>query len=402
MSPEAQARDEEYRVLIKDGLARLKRDYDGPFCAERVCVEDFGRRGRKRKRKRGRKGMADDGDGDGGGRMEGGESTALKGEGRGEQVGVRNEPQLKAIASSSFALELEGSLSPLVLPLDSEVDTISSIDDIYNRPVTNASLTTSATLKINDISTSPQHSSAAAANFSIPPRSTFCLYHLESKSAASVLTSLAEATASRRFDLVVLDPPWPNRSVRRRQAYSTSENTSTDEANDPFSTIVPILAPLLAPNGRVAVWLTHRETVRAQALAALESWGMEVVEEWVWAKITSRGELVYDVEGTWRKGWEVLLVGRKRAAREKGAEISRPAEEEKVKRRLICAVPDVHSRKPCLKKVFEEWLELADGDCMTLEVFARSLVEGWCSIGDEVLKFQWEGWWMHEQEQPHE
>jgi hypothetical protein len=30
------------------------------------------------------------------------------------------------------------------------------------------------------------------------------------------------------------------------------------------------------------------------------------------------------------------------------------------------------------------------------EFFARSLTAGWDAVGNEVLKFQWEGWWRQD------
>ena len=63
---------------------------------------------------------------------------------------------------------------------------------------------------------------------------------------------------------------------------------------------------------------------------------------------------------------------------------------------MIAAVPDVHSRKPCLKSLIEEAFEFKAGEYRALEVFARGLVAGWWSWGDECLRFQWEGWWCEE------
>jgi len=58
----------------------------------------------------------------------------------------------------------------------------------------------------------------------------------------------------------------------------------------------------------------------------------------------------------------------------------------------VAAVPDLHSRKMCLKEVLEGMGLLREGH-RGLEVFARHLVKGWCSWGDEVLKFSWDGCW---------
>ena len=59
------------------------------------------------------------------------------------------------------------------------------------------------------------------------------------------------------------------------------------------------------------------------------------------------------------------------------------------------SVPDLHSRKPCLKELIETLL-LDANHYRALEVFARHLVAGWWSWGDECLKFNWEGNWRFE------
>ena len=82
----------------------------------------------------------------------------------------------------------------------------------------------------------------------------------------------------------------------------------------------------------------------------------------------------------WKKPYEILLVGKKTEHKAK-----------QPRRRVIIAVPDLHSRKPCLKHLVEKLL-LWPG-CSGLEVFARNLVSGWMSWGNEVLKYQWTGMW---------
>ena len=143
-------------------------------------------------------------------------------------------------------------------------------------------------------------------------------------------------------------------------------------------------------------WITHRKLARNAALRAFRAWGVELVEEWIWAKVAAKGDPVVDLEGTWRRAWEVCLVGRKR---EDGGVLVDDQEGEgevtemrDVKRRVIVAVPDVHSRKPCLKEMLDNMLP-EHADLRVLEVFARHLVAGWMSWGDEVLKFQSKEHW---------
>ncbi|KAK1244886.1 hypothetical protein MKX08_004515 [Trichoderma sp. CBMAI-0020] len=179
-----------------------------------------------------------------------------------------------------------------------------------------------------------------------------------------------------QFRLMVLDPPWPNRSARRKKAgrYNTASNLS--EIENLLSSI-PV-ASHLASDGLVAMWITNKSSVldlvtSSQGLFA--SWGLELVTQWTWLKITSSGEPLFDIESTWRKPWETLLVAKRIGAKAPGT----------LKPRVILAVPDVHSRKPNLRRLFEEYL---GQDYIALEVFARNLTSGWWSWGDQVLQFQ--------------
>ena len=50
-------------------------------------------------------------------------------------------------------------------------------------------------------------------------------------------------------------------------------------------------------------------------------------------------------------------------------------------RRIVVAVPNLHSQKPCLKGMFGR-----EEEERVLEVFARGLVQGWWGWGDQALR----------------
>jgi N6-adenosine-specific RNA methylase IME4 len=62
-----------------------------------------------------------------------------------------------------------------------------------------------------------------------------------------------------------------------------------------------------------------------------------------------------------------------------------------VEGKVIVSVPDVHSRKPNLRGLFEG---LLPERYEALEVFARNLTAGWWAWGDEVLLFQRRECWV--------
>ena len=179
-----------------------------------------------------------------------------------------------------------------------------------------------------------------------------------------------------QFKLVVLDPPWPNRSARRKtNNYATA--VGLEGVRDLLS-LVPVPS-CLSSDGLAAVWVTNAPRF-ADLLTStggiFEKWGLELVGEWTWLKVTTRGEPIYAVESAWRKPWERLLIARRR-----GSSTIVPGGE----RRVIITVPDIHSRKPNIRGLFND--SFGPG-YPALEVFARNLTAGWWSWGDETLRFQ--------------
>lgn len=220
-----------------------------------------------------------------------------------------------------------------------------------------------------------------------------------------------------QFPLIILDPPWPNRSARRAGHYNISYGLS--EIGNLLSGI-PIRNKL-EKNGLVGVWITNKDIFRDLLLGkdgergVFGKWGIELVEEWAWLKVTTNGEPMSPIDGTWRKPFETLLVGRKIPREEintdlcevgSKTELDEASDETKgeeeigksgeqpsvqptpVKRRVIIAVPDMHSRKPNLMTLFAPLLPSSPVPPQCLEVFARNLTANSWAWGDEVLKFQ--------------
>ncbi|KKO99351.1 hypothetical protein THAR02_08536 [Trichoderma harzianum] len=185
-----------------------------------------------------------------------------------------------------------------------------------------------------------------------------------------------------QFKLVVLDPPWPNRSVRRKKTGSYNIAYNLTEIQQ---LLLSIPVPLhLAPDGLVAIWITNKSSVFdlvTSPRGLFASWGLELVTQWTWLKITSSGEPIFDMESTWRKPWETLLIAKRIGAKARSG----------LKPKVIVAVPDVHSRKPSLRFLFEDVL---GRDYAALEVFARNMTSGWWSWGDQVLRFQAAEHWI--------
>jgi len=234
-------------------------------------------------------------------------------------------------------------------------------------------------------------SSGTSMTFHIPPCSTFVLSTLPPPTLSTT------PIPSRGFDLILLDPPWPNRSARRRGAYSTVKSV-TQAINMLHGLNLGAYLPATNEGGTVCIWCTNKPSVRAAAISYLADLGLSVVEEWIWIKVTTQGMPVLPIEGIWRKPWEVLLIGQQQpitqttSKRMDEHQYNPFREAITVRRRVIAAVPDEHSRKPCLKELFETLLCLP-AEYEALEVFARNLSAGWHAWGNEVLLLNWEGFW---------
>ncbi|PMD16103.1 MT-A70-domain-containing protein [Hyaloscypha hepaticicola] len=183
-----------------------------------------------------------------------------------------------------------------------------------------------------------------------------------------------------KFDLIILDPPWPNRSARRKKSYGILYGNHEIKA---LLSSLP-LADHLTEDASIGIWVTNKPAFRDMVLGEgglFEGWGVQLVEEWIWLKVTSAGEPISELGSMWRKPYEILLVGRRGAFPDSD-----------VKRRVLVGVPDLHSRKPNLKSIFEQVMKKKEYEA--LEIFARNLTSGWWAWGNEVLKFQSDECWI--------
>jgi hypothetical protein len=109
--------------------------------------------------------------------------------------------------------------------------------------------------------------------------------------------------------------------------------------------------------------------------------------------VTTHGEPVLNLSSSFRKPYEILLIGRK-TSKERIIDVP--------ELKVIIGVPTYHSQKPCLKgnsvpvaqihhlEIFDELVPDGYRGC---ELYARNLVEGWMSVGDECLKFMRHDYW---------
>lgn len=203
------------------------------------------------------------------------------------------------------------------------------------------------------------------ATYLIPPRSSFIMGSMTDNS----LQQLSEhVSLSDGVDLIVIDPPWPNKSVHRSSKYETQD------IYDLFS--LPI-SDMIKDDTLVAIWVTNKPKFRTFIIKKLfPSWQLECVSEWVWLKLTTQGECIFPIDSEHKKPYEQLIIGQ----RKKTSTIP--------EKHIIASVPSLrHSRKPPLQDVLIPFLSNKEKP-VCLEMFARCLTPGWISWGNECLKFQ--------------
>uniref|UniRef100_G1LU81 Methyltransferase 4, N6-adenosine n=1 Tax=Ailuropoda melanoleuca TaxID=9646 RepID=G1LU81_AILME len=130
----------------------------------------------------------------------------------------------------------------------------------------------------------------------VPPKSSFLL------SDISCMHPLLNCR--KTYDVIVIDPPWQNKSVKRSNRYSYLSPLQIKQ--------IPV-PKLAAPNCLVITWVTNRQKhLRFVKEELYPSWSVEIVAEWHWVKITSSGEFVFPLDSPHKKPYEGLILGRVR------------------------------------------------------------------------------------------
>jgi len=186
-----------------------------------------------------------------------------------------------------------------------------------------------------------------------------------------------------QFKLIVMDPPWPNKSAKRAKKYKMLPKKSLDDlARIPLQLLMDTEWGCI-----VAVWITNdpeiEEFVREELF---QIWDLTYLATWIWVKVTACGNLISRVNNPRRKPFEKILVGFRPGIKGQCGGNGTPTHEQ-VPNHAVVSVPREHSRKPSLEAQFAPLIPEYE-QAQKLEMFAREIFPGWTSIGNEVLKFQ--------------
>ncbi|XAR61798.1 mRNA (2'-O-methyladenosine-N(6)-)-methyltransferase [Bertholletia excelsa] len=214
--------------------------------------------------------------------------------------------------------------------------------------------------------------------FIIPRKSCFYMSNL------GQIHSLIPADSDFGFNLILVDPPWENSSAHQKRKYQTLPNR--------YFLSLPIKRLTHTGGALLALWVTNREKLRDFVENELfPMWGVKYMATFFWLKVNADGSLISELDLFHHRPYECLLVGHCQGEAD-GCEYlvnfkTIPDNQ------VFISVPGDYSRKP---PVGELLLEYVPGfkPARCIELFAREMIAGWTSWGNEPLHFQESGYFI--------
>ncbi|CAF4754551.1 unnamed protein product, partial [Rotaria socialis] len=106
-----------------------------------------------------------------------------------------------------------------------------------------------------------------------------------------------------KYSFIVLDPPWMNKSVRRKHPYNWSD--LSDIKNLPIEHLINRTQSSL-----VCCWSTNCDKIEDFIKNDLfNKWNCQYLTTWYWLKITQSGEPILDLTSLDKKSYETLILG---------------------------------------------------------------------------------------------
>ncbi|KAJ4819606.1 Methyltransferase-like protein 2 [Rhynchospora pubera] len=205
----------------------------------------------------------------------------------------------------------------------------------------------------------------------LPPKSLFLMSDLRQ------VRKLIAGDSAEGFNLIVIDPPWENGSARQKAMYPTLPNR--------HFMYLPVKELAHSDGALVALWITNRQKLQDFVVKdLLPAWGISHATPFYWLKVKPDGSLIGDLDLFHHRPYELLLLGYVNV--DFNSECMKTIKHLK-ESRVIISVPGAYSRKPPLGKLLEEYIP-GQRPSRCIELFARELVAGWTSWGNEPLHFQ--------------
>ncbi len=156
-----------------------------------------------------------------------------------------------------------------------------------------------------------------------------------------------EANKRKGFDVIVLDPPWKNRSAKRGKKYVVFNFPSHiyrySALNHSDLRKIPIPQLGNKEGCIIFVWVTNKETYQRYIKENLfPFWKIEYCSTWYWLKVANTGEPVAPIDSVHRKPYEPLIVGTL-------GNVEQSLKSALKDTKILCSVPGIHSKKPPMK-----------------------------------------------------
>ncbi|KAM3304744.1 methyltransferase-like protein 2 isoform X1 [Capsicum chacoense] len=231
----------------------------------------------------------------------------------------------------------------------------------------------------------------------IPKRSCFYMSDLQQ------IDSLIPADSDCGFNLIVIDPPWENGSARQKVRYPTLPNR--------YFLSLPVKELCHTSGALLALWVTNREKLRDFVENDLfPKWGVTYAASFYWLKVKANGILTGELDLFHHRPYECLLLGYckgkvglsyalelpllKRILFFTSPCLLQDTHSGKLTRmnpipdnRVFISVPGDYSRKPPIGELLLDYVP-GPMPARCVELFAREMIAGWTSWGNEPLHFQ--------------
>ncbi|CAN4093806.1 unnamed protein product [Withania somnifera] len=192
------------------------------------------------------------------------------------------------------------------------------------------------------------------------------------------IDSLIPADSDCGFSLIVIDPPWENGSAHQKLRYPTLPNR--------YFLSLPVKQLCHTSGALVALWVTNREKLRGFVQNDLfPKWGVTYAASFYWLKVKANGMLTGELDLFHHRPYECLLLGYCDGKDTHSGNLTRlnPIPDN----RVFISIPGDYSRKLPIGELLLDYVP-GSMPARCVELFAREMIAGWTSWGNEPLHFQ--------------
>ena len=178
---------------------------------------------------------------------------------------------------------------------------------------------------------------------------------------------------NNKYDVIVIDPPWQNKSAKRGSKYAWLD----------FNDIQKMpLDDLASENCLYLIWVTNKlKVVDFVENDLFSSLGAQKLATWYWLKLTTTFEPVYPLNSLHKRPYESVILACN------CSKSGRLCNHNDIPKQLMISsvICSIHSSKPPLDDILRYFLPRKYNEMKRLEMFARNLLSGWTSWGNQVL-----------------